>query len=137
MIANINPKTGIAYGYISANALDDEVVEELMYGGQATNETADEARDAWLADAENIGKDECEFWDQYCDYEPTISGEYEGVVYATSWLGGALNFFILQSPVVTDKACLASPCVPNAGILDKLNGGVASYDVPPDWRRKD
>ena len=137
MTANINPKTGIAYGYISANALDDEVVEELMYGGQATNETADEARDVWLADAENNGKDECEFWDQYCDYEPTISGEYEGVVYATSWLGGALNFFILQSPVVTDKACLASPCVPNAGILDKLNGGVASYDVPPDWRRKD
>lgn len=56
------------------------------------------------------------------------------VHYRTSWLGGALHVWIFLSPFTTDKARRASPCVPNAGILDKLDGSVTAYDVPADWR---
>lgn len=138
MVANIHPQTGIAYGYISANALDSDVVDELLYGDHATNESRDDAfREAFPDYAEN-GADESavqRFWDQYEDYEPEISGTLDGVKYRTSWLGGALNFFILESPHTTDKARLASPCVPNAAILDSLDGSVTGYNVPDDWRR--
>ena len=35
LMTNINPKTGIAYGLISSNALHPDVVDALMYGSQA------------------------------------------------------------------------------------------------------
>lgn len=147
--ANIHPETGIAYGYISANALDSDVVDELMYGAQAINETEQEAREEfireWRSKVNDGSLDEDEpddyewqeFWDRYEEYEPVVHGELEGVKYASSWLGGTLNFFIFESPHITDKARTASPCVPNCGILDELDGDVRSYDVPPEWRRKD
>jgi hypothetical protein len=66
--------------------------------------------------------------------EAIVEGEYAGVKYRTSWLGGALNFWIFESP----RAGLyqeCSPCVPNAGNLDcPDNDGVLTYDVDPDWR---
>ncbi len=150
-IANINPETGIAYGYISANALEHDVVCALIDGGVDAH--ADAAFAAWLkekisqiqaanedisdedakAHAENLSH---EFWDEYRNDEPIAEGEYEGVKYCSSWLGGALNFFIFASPVTTTKARLASPCVPNAGILDTLDGNVTAYDVPAEWRRE-
>jgi hypothetical protein len=150
MIANINPETGTAYGYISAFSLDQELVGELMTNGD--NLTANEAFAEWMANeiqemlddndslthelAEEQAKgNEYNFWDTYEDCEPTISGTKDGVNYCTSWLGGALNFFIFFSPYITEKARLASLCVPNAGIIDVLDGGEVSYDVPPDWRR--
>lgn len=147
--ANINAETGIAYGYISANALDPEVVERLMNGSWAIDHTYDAAlaeieEEALIAAAENgINEFDYEDWteayvdermEEYTCDEPEISGTYEGVSYRTSWLGGALNFFIFDSPVTTDKARRASPCVPNAGILDTLDGSETSYDVPADWR---
>jgi hypothetical protein len=149
--ANINSTTGIAYGYISARALDSDLVDELMNNG--TDTYAEEAFNEWRAtkadmlldtdesiesledammEADNLSY---EFWDKYEAYEPSIEGVHDGVKYCSSWLGGALNFFISESPVTTTKARLASPCVPNAGILDTLDGNVVSYDVPADWRR--
>lgn len=140
MVANINPTTGIAYGYISGKALDGELESTLLFGPQAVNETANAAFTDWKEEfvdregREPDERDEQGFWDEYEDYEPFITGDLDGVTYASSWLGGALNFFIFKSPVTTDKARLASPCVPNAGILDTLDGSVTSYDVPADWR---
>ena len=46
MKLNINPKTGIAYGLISSNALHPDVVDALMYGTQAK----DLSYEAWLDD---------------------------------------------------------------------------------------
>jgi hypothetical protein len=152
MTSNVNPDTGIAYGYISANALDQELVEELMTNGD--NLTARSAFSEWMDNeiqqilddndtltheeaAEQAEGNEYNFWGSYEDYEPEIKGTKDNVHYCTSWLGGALNFFIFLSPVITEHARLASPCVPNAGILDTLDGDVQSYDVPSDWRRKD
>lgn len=159
MIPNINEKTGIPYGYISANALDSEVVDSLMFGSQAVDLSyaefyseqmcqifnaevtddnyvtimSDEGYEEWL-DEHYDGDWRQEISDQYEPCELCVEGVYEGVTYCSSWLGGALNFFILESPVTTDKARRASPCVPGAGILDTLDGSEFSYDVPGDWR---
>jgi hypothetical protein len=148
--ANIDLTTGIAYGYISASCLDSDLVNELMDNG--VNATADEAFKEWRAtkadmlfetdptietiEQATLLADDLshEFWESWEEDEPCVEGEHEGVAYASSWLGGALNFFIFKSPNVTEHARQASPCVPNAGILDTLNGDVKAYDVPADWR---
>ena len=154
MKPNINPKTGITYGYISSQALDPEIVDDLIYGFQAQDRSFEAWYDKKVEEATtaarevdyHMGDSEFEkFVDKYVenaqegyfDPEPTIEGEYEGVHYATSWLGGALNFWIFESPVTTDKARRASPCVPGAAILDTLDGSEFGYDVPADWRWKE
>lgn len=66
--------------------------------------------------------------------EPIIEFEYKGVHGRTSWLGGALNLWIFESPH-TGLYEECSPCVPGAGNLDQPDpGGVLAYDVPDDWR---
>lgn len=150
-MTNTNTLTGVAFGYISANALDYDVVDQLMHGKQATDHSYQEAlinerpifedefgrslRDDALDSAMEFY--ERRFADDYQCEEPEITGTFEGVKYASSWLGGALNFWIFQSPFTTDKARRASPCVPGAGILDTLDGSETSYDVPPEWRAED
>lgn len=162
MTANTNPKTGIAYGYVAASDLEPEVVSELMYGHGATDLSYDQARNDAQAEAFAEWEQRCEeidvqrqddgpppivhadfefddqkFSDNYqCD-EPTVEGTYEGVKYRSSWLGGALNFVIFESPHVTHFGKRASPCVPNACILppDVEQGSVNGYDVPLDWYR--
>ena len=152
MTANINPDTGIVYGYISADALDPDTVDELMYGRQARDLTRAEVwqdfvaltKQDWLqagGTEDDFDKEahRDRFNDGYVPEEPTIEGEidcpgYGPVQHATSYLGGALNFWVFKSPFTTDKARRASPCVPNAGILDTCDGDVTAYDVPADWR---
>ena len=145
MTANIDPVTGIAYGYISANCLDADILHDLLYvDGEdySYREAVKEAQEQheWenKDNPDDEGFDEQEFADRYESYEPIIGGKLcNGVTYQTSWLGGALNLWIFSSPFITDKARRASPCVPNAGILDELDGSVTAYDVPDDWRRKE
>jgi hypothetical protein len=160
---NINTRTNIAYGYISANALAPDTINDLMGGfgvenfrnvseDQVVAEIAESYRnrirdngdETDICRVEDMSDDEIfdmleasgqvGFEDLVVE-TPIISGTYEGVTYASSWLGGALHFFIMESPVITGKARRASPCVPGAGILDDLSGNVVAYDVPLDWRR--
>lgn len=141
MTANINPDTGIAYGYISADALDPDIVHELMYGSQATNVSYESALADYLAEMRSVCVDQAfefdeddyidGFSDRYQSDEETIEGTYEGVSYCTSWLGGALNFFIFESPHAGGCA-RCSPCVPNAGDLG-TRGTYMAYDVPSNW----
>ncbi len=149
---NRNPKTGVAYGYISANQLDNEVVEVLLHGPQAVNHTENEAVVNFAAGEgfEPTGDLEADYFAAFAwleeNYEGIwledipdteewiVTGTYEGVSYQSSWLGGALNFYIFESPVTTDKGRRASPCVPGACILDTLDGSESGYDVPADWR---
>ena len=136
MAININEDTGIAYGYISASSLHDDVVDDLLYGDQARDLTIEWYEQEYRA--ENGLSPDDPLPDDWCDNydaeEIEVIGALDGVEYASSWLGGALNFFIFKSPYITDKAGRASPCVPGAGILDNLSGDVTAYDVPPDWR---
>jgi hypothetical protein len=145
VIANVDPDNGVAYGYIGAAALDPELVDELLYNPLATDYTYDTALEEYLATERraeyeagrfNFDRDfhENNFANQYEASEHIVEGEHDEVQYRSSWLGGALHFFILKSPFVTDYAGRASPCVPNAGTLDNLTGSVKAYDVPFPWR---
>lgn len=154
---NTNTETGIAFGYIAANDLDSELADTLMYGLQATDYSFKEALEQAIIEAKGAWEDDCdekataaaeagtdyvpeefefsndEFGDKYSCDEPIIGGVHEGVTYQSSWLGGALHFFIFHSPVITHTAKQASPCVPGAGILPSGEGSETCYDVPYDW----
>jgi hypothetical protein len=82
--------------------------------------------------------------------EPIIEGEYEGVKYRISWLGGAPLLWIIEGPVGFANS-LCSPCVPGAADLDSgfeytdipvdeihaQHDGYLCYVVPADWLRKE
>jgi hypothetical protein len=156
--ANINPATGIAYGIISSHNLDPEVVQQLMYGPQATDKTytqwIDDRRNDLRCQIQNVledcgmehteslsqmivdGINDDDFGDYQCE-EPLIMGVLDGVSYGTCWLGGALNFFIFESSLVLDDVPECSPCVPNAGNLDSyldgVRGNIQTYAFPVTW----
>ena len=136
MAININEDTWIECGYISASSLHDDVVPDLLYGDQARDLTIEWYEQEYRA--ENGLSPDDPLPDDWCDNydaeEIEVIGALDGVKYVSSWLGGALHFFIFYSPYVTDKAEKGSPCVPGAGILDNLSRDVTAYDVPPDWR---
>jgi len=145
---NYNEKTGVPYGYIAANELWPDLVHELLYehGVDRSFEAAEWefAYDIGYEEGrEDIEAFKCineaefqEFYDNWQDDEPVVDGKHEGVVYVSSWLGGALNFFILESPVVTNTARQCSPCVSGAGDLGS-EGDFTCYDVPKDWRAEE
>ena len=144
MQPNVNELTGIRYGIISANSLDGELVHDLMYRHgedlswkEAAVEIGNEVNalvEEGLIDEDDVDR---EMDERLCDLnieEPIIEGACEGVLYRTSWLGGALHFWIFESPRIgLYSEC--SPCCPNAGDLDSPNDdGVECYDVPEGWR---
>lgn len=140
MQPNVNPETGIRYGIISANSLDGELVQDLLYyeGEDLSWKEAEEEIKIAMRE-EGVTEED---WDRTLDDrlsdvyidEPIVEGECEGVKYRTSWLGGALHFWIFESPRIgLYSEC--SPCCPNAGDLDSPNDdGVECYDVPEGWR---
>lgn len=142
---NTHPDTGVAYGLVSSNDLDPELVDTLMHGPQANNESYEDALARYLD--EHLGDTDSEdredrlediFSSQYTESEPTITGTHEGVTYATCWLGGALNFWVLESPH-TGQGSRPSPCVPGACILHHPDsssewvGSSEGYTVPAGW----
>ena len=148
-LPNRNPETGIRYGYISANSLNPDVVTELEMEGRdvrwedARQELANGIRglcEGYMSkyDTDSIvdAAMSAMSGDNWYDDEPIHEGTtFDGVKYSTSWLGGALNVWVFESPVTgTFQEC--SPCVPGAGNLDCPDpDGVLTYDVPSDWRR--
>ena len=140
MQPNVNPETGIRYGIISANSLDGELVQDLLYyeGEDLSWKEAEEEIKIAMRE-EGVTEED---WDRTLDDrlsdvyidEPIVEGECEGVKYRTSWLGGALHFWIFESPRI-GLYSKCSPCCPNAGNLDSPNDdGVECYDVPEGWR---
>lgn len=160
MTANINPESGIPYGYIKADAIDSDILDQLtFYNGKnlsyenawqeykAQKEREYEAmmEEKRIARREIDGgtlsedddppfdEDEAkdEFNDVYIGEEEVYAGERLGVHYQTSWLGGAQHLYIFKSPVLT-KCRPCSPCVPNAGDLDSV-GDYLAYGVLVEW----
>lgn len=151
---NINPETLIPYGIINVSCLHPELVDDLMYvhGKDLTYENAweealNEAKSNYESALEMYANGELDeepeefdedavkdaFNESYRAEEPTVEGTHEGVKYRTTWVGGALNFFIFQSPIIWECR-QASLCVPNAGNLDQLGEGhYEAYGVPVDW----
>lgn len=169
MTSNTNPETGIPFGYIRADYLDSDVMNDLQMNGtdvyyeDALKDAKGEVVREWVAkivatgvlelievtfdeddltqmvekhvEAEWDGSDwETRFHDSYNPDEPIHEGEKDGVKYRTSWLGGALNVWIFESPFTTDCAREASLCVPHACNLDQDGeGSYPGYTVPDAW----
>ena len=153
---NYNPDTGIPYGTIYLHHLDSDLAQELWYthGEDISYKNAlEELREdvsAQMIDEEENGECPIRSVDDFNDEldeiverraehiqidEPTIEGEYEGVKYMISWIGGAPLLWVFRSPF-TGSYAQCSPCVPGAGDLETPDEyGVVCYDVPPDWRR--
>lgn len=145
-MTNYNPETGIPYGVIACDSLDSDLVQELWYTHgkdlsyeAAVNEFREEVRAELLESDPDLDANEIESeiesrleWAELQIDEPTIEGEYEGVKYQISWLGGAPLLWVFWSPFVKPHA-QCSPCVPGAGDLDS-EGDMLCYDVPDDWR---
>lgn len=145
-MTNVNPETGIPYGYIRADSLHPDVVDELQRGADLHYEEACLEMSARIANAVDdflssrsaisVIEHALELFDHEDD-EPVHEGEYEQVHYRTSWLGGALHVWVFSSPV-TGHYQKCSPCVPGAGNLDCPDlDGIVCYDVPADWRVKE
>lgn len=154
---NYNPDTGIPYGTIYLHHLDSDLAQELWYThgedisyklalkelrAEVTRDVEDEYGDDESDDrlneedmADEIDR-RVETQSEFINIdEPTIEGEYEGVKYMISWLGGAPLLWVFSSPF-TGSYAQCSPCVPGAGDLETPDEyGVVCYDVPPDWRR--
>lgn len=147
MKPNFNVETGTHYGIIRANSLDWELVDDLLYhyGTDLSYQEAyaEIAVKVWqdVLDGEvkfDDAEEEIERRTEDLHIEESIiEGVHEGIRYRTSWLGGALHFFIFDSPYVgLYEEC--SPCVPNAGNLEcPYENGEPTYDVPADWRREE
>lgn len=157
MTINTDTTTGYAFGYIAANDMDGDIVDMLLQGSQVDNISQ---RHAELEETQRQLKEFEALLEQVQDIpsvahlaetlresfeadlegfepqieEPIVEGVYEGVTYRSSWMGGALNFWIFASPLITTRGRRASPCVPNACILHpSRDGDVHGYDVPPGW----
>ena len=157
LTANINPTTGVRYGVISGNTLDQDVLCALhdkayeiniasaraeVITEFANSKDFDYPKDTTADDLYDLLMDE--FGDefdaaiqQFDDFGecPEVSAEfvYDGVSVVFSWLGGAPIIFVTESPYKIN-ADLCSPCVPNAGNLDSKNiDGYECYDVPESW----
>lgn len=131
-MSNHNEKTGVRFGYISSDLLDSDIVNDLMEFG------TDFHYEQYMQEMEKIHGDDFDEYrasDDYCQNEPTVEGTLDGVVYASSWLGVELNFFILESPVIVERALCSPACVPDAGDLG-TEGEFECYGVPVDWLRE-
>ena len=136
-IPNINPNTGIPYGVVSLNSLQDWVFDEFSHNG--VNLTYEAALEEAQLEKEF---DEEEFNETYSmvvaeEEEFELEMEPEGLKLLLGYLGGAPLVWVLESPH-TAKVRECSPCVPNAGDLDsKGEGSVLCYTLPPEWFREE
>ena len=150
-LPNRNPETDIRYGYISAQSLHPDVIDELQQRGVDLH--YEEAKSDFLSQLRHLLEDNAictwsingiieaasDAWgDAFYDDEPVHEGEYESVHYRTSWMGGALHVWVFESPIAK-KYQECSPCVLlGAGNLDCPDpDGVLTYDVPAEWRVND
>lgn len=130
---------------------DDALAEAEIAASEVDHHMSEASHQAFLDNymEEKLGCTEFEdYFDRALDTEefhceePEISGVYEGVHYRTSYLGGALNFFVFEGPVGRVRS-LCSPCVPGAGDLDSGftfdadSDDYECYCVPLDWLHRE
>ena len=155
MIANINEKTGIAYGVLNANdvpdlyddivscgdnlsykAFEERVVKELQDAVRKVIDTYTYDADKRFGEREasdlfeslDLGDNyECGEEEYFYEYET----KYGKVEIRLGYLGGAPLIWVLTSPYCA-MCSVCSPCVPNAGDLNTPGNGVLAYCVPPE-----
>ena len=134
MLPNVNPETGIRYGVVALDSLEDWAFDEFFYQGR--NVTADAALEEAIANGLDPDDDDAtqDFWDDYQAEEENYELETkDGLKLGLSYLGGAPLVWVFESPVTTEaREC--SPCVPGAGDLDSQEpGSFTCYTLPSEW----
>ena len=154
-MTNINTETGVRFGIVSMQLLEDWVYEVVInHGEDITYRDArldkkrelqaeaddkefdcDEDRSSWIEEQLDQWGQEFET-DEHAVELKRNEGTPEELHVRTTWLGGAQQLWVFRSPYLT-KRQLCSPCVPGAVDLDskEADDGEEGYDVPPDWRR--
>lgn len=129
---NTNLETGIRYGTVYLDSLQDWVWDEFWnHGYNLTSESA--LKEFRTENPDATDDDLQEFWDSYECEEEEFELETGGMKLGLSWLGGAALVWVFQSPHTT-RARLCSPCVPNAGNLNSPDpDGYECYTLPSDW----
>ena len=145
-LVNQDPETGVRYGVISQNSLDEYALEDIFQNGEdldyleARAEMEKELRAKYFGKNAHLVERELERWSDYgygsgdsptYRYETEENGEKIVVQTSESYL------WVFKGPVV--KARLCSPCYPNAGNLDEIDeeNGYETYGLPKDWLRKE
>ena len=138
MLTNTNPETGIRYGVVSLQSLEDWVFDEFI--GNGTNLSFQRFEKDWRK--QNPDADDAD-WEEFNDRYEGDEDSYEletedGLKLGLSTLGGAYNVWVFESPF-TDLYSECSPCCPNAGDINSPDPkyGVKTYTLPPDWFRED
>lgn len=121
---NMDADTGIHYGVIAENSIDEGLLEDIY-----TNGSQDAYDDAY-AELKAEGKTEDEISDEleYADFgDSSIS--YEDGDYKIQLFPG-YGVYIMKSLVIV-KCRPCSPCSPNAGDLDNLDekNGIPCYGL--------
>ena len=139
MITNVNPKTGIRYGVISANSLHNDLIDEIVAHGRnlTLEELIKELQAEFGDDPDELEYQEEQLFENLDFYDCSFEHEVDGVKIHTSSFGGTMLVWVVESPHTT-MARQCSPCVPGAGDLHNLDlNGVLCYNVPKDWRIDD
>jgi len=154
-MANTNKETGIAYGVVALNSLEDWVWDEFERNGRNLSRECGledylkehmPINDDGIADGgRRYDEDEMEavkeeltekFNSEYESGEEEYTLETNGMKLELHYLGGASLVWVIKSPHI-EKCVPCSPCCPGAGDLDtKADSGIVTYDVPPSWYRK-
>ncbi len=144
--SNINSKTGIRYGVISAHSVSSEALDDIFSQGRnLSHESAVEERKKEIEQAiTNYVSDdrlkervdemwqivEEEFSKGYTEDEDCYLYEKDGYKIQTMSNG---NIMVLESPFVANCQ-FCSPCIPGAGNLDKpCDTGPNTYALGPEW----
>lgn len=162
---NVNPHTGIAYGYINANNVNSEVLNEIFCNGidvarleadidfakrydfvvpeqkESEDYTAylERVQSDMLDFLNNLGDDVMEEVEEHDrEYEEFTGHVHAATVDKTTVLYNTDNNTIcVMDGIYVGFFYACSPCCPNAGDLDSAGGSVETYDVPASWRELD
>jgi hypothetical protein len=133
--------TGIRYGIVALNSLEEWVLDEFFHNGR--NVSYEAARAEAFVDPEYQDEDgdfdEDLFSAAYeCDEDCYELETDDGLQLGLSYLGGAALVWVYKSPYTCDCAT-CSPCIPFGGDLNTRRDpeGVGTYDLPADWYRQD
>lgn len=141
---NFNENVGLPFTYFSCNNLDPELINGLQMNGfdvhyeEALQEASykaecDYEKGIYFSYDEAYEEAVAELDDWYDD-EPCHEGEHEGIIYSTTWLGGALLLCVMDSPL-RGRFAQCSPCLP--GALDgDTPGDCEGFDIPESWKRE-
>ena len=126
---NMNTKTGIRYGIISANEIDSDFLADFepVYSDVYCSNCGEKLSDVYCSECEAKNPDfECQ--------EP-IAFEYSGKGITATWDTNTNYVTIFKSRAIFKRA-LCSPCYPNAGDLS-THCMFKTYGIPTKYLKKD